>query len=54
VTALSGQVGTMMATQYMIIKGKDLYMLTFSTTTDQAEKYAPTFEKIAQSFRWVK
>jgi len=53
VTALNGQVGTTMVTQYLIIKGKDLYMLTFSTTVDQAEKYAPTFEKIAQSFQWV-
>jgi len=39
--------------QYWMIKGKDLYIMNFTTAAEQAEPYAPIFAKIAQSFRQI-
>ncbi|MBI3329559.1 MAG: DUF4124 domain-containing protein [Nitrospinae bacterium] len=41
----------MAITQFLLSKGQDVYTVTLTTTADQAEKYAPIFEKIGQSFR---
>jgi hypothetical protein len=41
-------------TQYILINGGYPYFISFSTPRDQAETYAPIFEKIAQSFQFVK
>jgi hypothetical protein len=40
--------------QYVLAPGKDLYVITCTTTADQVERYQPTFEAIALSFRVVK
>lgn len=38
-------------TQYLYVNGPNLYILTFSTTAEQATTYAGVFEGIARSFR---
>ena len=38
-------------TEYLVLTDDDMYAITFGTTAAQADKYAPTFEKVAQSFR---
>lgn len=39
--------------QYILIKDQDFYSIGMTTHADQAEKYAPIFAKIAQSFHIV-
>jgi len=51
VSGSSEPVQTLAITQFLLSKGKDAYTVTLTTTADQAEKYAPIFEKIGQSFR---
>jgi hypothetical protein len=51
--APSGQAVALATTQYLFVKGGDVYSLTFSTLQDREAGYAPTFEKIAQSFRFI-
>jgi hypothetical protein len=46
-----GKAMTLALTQYAVIRGEDAYVITLSTTDDQAGTYAPIFEKIAQSFQ---
>ena len=41
-------------TQYVVIQGKDIYVLSLAVQADQSYKYTSTFEKIAQSFRLSK
>jgi hypothetical protein len=38
--------------QYFYIKGKEAYVLTFSSTPDEFEQYAEVFAAIADSFRY--
>jgi len=42
------------ATTYLIVKGKDYYVITFGALADKAEKYDPIFWEIAQSFKLLK
>ena len=49
-TSPAGHPSTLAATQYVVIRQKVAYVVTFTTTADQAESYAPTFEEIARRF----
>jgi hypothetical protein len=49
----TGETIAVSITQYAVIKGQDAYVVTLATTADQAERYAPIFEKIGQSFQWT-
>ncbi len=40
-------------TQYLLVRGSSAYVLTFATTPPQAEEYAPVFERIGRSLRWL-
>lgn len=51
VNASAGQSMSLRLTQYLLVKGKDAYVITLTTTAEQGDKYAPTFEKIGQSFK---
>jgi hypothetical protein len=51
--APDGQTVTMALTQYLVVEGKDAYVITLTTRADWAEKYAPIFEQIGQSFRLI-
>lgn len=42
------------STQYVYVSGPSLYILTFSTTAEQATTYAGVFEGIARTFRLVR
>jgi tetratricopeptide (TPR) repeat protein len=44
---------TTVMTQYILIKDQDFYSIGMGTRAEQAEKYAPIFAKIAQSFHIV-
>ena len=50
VAGITGKTVTAAATQYLLIREKDVYVITFVTVPEQVKKYAPIFEKIAQSF----
>lgn len=50
----TGQTVTLAMTQFTLVKGSDCYVVTLWTLADQADKYAPIFEKIGQSFRFIK
>ena len=50
----SGDTVQLADTQYYVLVDKDLYVLTFTTTGDQAARYAPIFDKMARSFRLLK
>ena len=50
----TGGVATLAVTQYLVVSGKDAYVVTLTTTADLAEKYAPTFERMGQRFRLTK
>ncbi len=53
-TLPDAQAKTVTVFTYLITKDKDAFVITFGAAADQASDYAPVFEKIAQSFRWVK
>jgi hypothetical protein len=38
-------------TCYLLVRGRDLYVLTATAGVDETAAYAPTFERVAQSFR---
>src|SRR5574341_669592 len=40
-------------TQYLVVRGKDAFVITLTTSAAQAKNYATTFEKIGKSFRWL-
>jgi hypothetical protein len=49
---ISGKQASQIAvTQYIILRGKDNYILTFMTSAKLDGKYAPVFEQIAKTFR---
>jgi hypothetical protein len=39
--------------QYLIVHGRELYIISCSAPLGQESKYAPIFAKIAASFRWT-
>ncbi len=39
--------------QYLIVRGRELYIISCSAPINQENTYAPIFAKIAASFRWV-
>lgn len=53
ITGSDGQVITIAVTQYIIVAGQTAYGIALATTSGQAEKYAPSFAKIGQSFRLI-
>jgi hypothetical protein len=42
---------TIAVTQYLIIKDKDLVLISFGAPADLAQQYAPVIDKITQSFQ---
>ncbi|HEV8228630.1 MAG TPA: hypothetical protein VGQ86_01635 [Candidatus Limnocylindria bacterium] len=51
-TVASGPL-TVAATQYYVLRGRDVFVLTFSTRQESKDALAATFEQIAQTFRIV-
>ena len=39
--------------QYVLVRGREFYVISGSTPLKQEDHYAPIFEKIAASFRWT-
>lgn len=52
--APTGQNIPLTVTQFILVKGTDHYVVTMTAVGDQDAKYAATFEKIGQSFRFLK
>jgi hypothetical protein len=52
--AAAGRSATVVVTQYLAVRDKDGYALTLTTLAEQEAKYAATFEKVGQSFRFTK
>jgi hypothetical protein len=52
VTVASGPL-TVAATHYYVLRGRDVFVLTFSTRQESQDALAATFEQIAQTFRIV-
>lgn len=50
----SGQTMTESSTLYAFIRGENVYLITLGTGDKNAEKYALTFDRIANSFRFTK
>ena len=50
----TGKARDFVATQCVIVGGEDLYLITLTVTSDQAETYAADFEQIMQGFQLVK
>jgi hypothetical protein len=50
----TGQTFTLATTQFVLVKDTDAYAVTLTTLADQDAKYAPSFEKIGTSFRFIK
>ncbi|HEV3144825.1 MAG TPA: hypothetical protein VGZ47_13125 [Gemmataceae bacterium] len=53
-TMPNGQTATLAITQFILAHGKDGYAVTLTTLADQEAKYSATFDKIGQSFRFLK
>ncbi len=53
-TLPSGQKATLAITQFVLMKDKDGYVVTLTTLPENEAKYAPTFDKIGESFRLTK
>lgn len=41
------------ATQFLVIRDKDMYVISFATPADHSQKYAPIIDKIIQSFKLI-
>jgi hypothetical protein len=52
-TLQPGQAVTTATTQYVMLAGKTVYVITLTTRDDLAEQYRPIFEEIGQSFRLI-
>ncbi len=50
----TGKAREIAITQCLIVSGEDLYLITLSAMSDQAEAYAADFEQIIQGFQLVK
>ena len=50
----TGQNFALTTTQYITLRGSDGYVVTLTTLLNEDAKYAPTFEKIGRSFRFIK
>jgi len=52
--AISGTEKTQMAVaQYLMLRNREGYVLTFTTVPALDTRYFPTFEKIARSWQWT-
>jgi len=40
-------------TQFLVIRDRDMYVISFSTLADQSQKHAPVIDKIIQSFKLI-
>jgi hypothetical protein len=49
----SGEPMTAAITQYLVLDGRNAYVLTYATRTDQTETYRPIFEQSAASLRFL-
>lgn len=52
-TSVGNETVQLAVAQYLLVRGKTAYILTMTTTADQAAKYKPLFEQIAGSFRII-
>jgi hypothetical protein len=50
VVGATGKTVIVAATQYLLVREKDVYAISFATVPGQTKKYAPILEKIMQSF----
>jgi hypothetical protein len=51
---VGGKTMTLTSTEYMLISGQSLYMVTLTAPADQFKAYDATFQRIVESFRLVK
>jgi hypothetical protein len=49
----TGQAVSLSITQFVLVKGADGYTVTLTTLSNQEPRYAATFDKIGQSFRFI-
>jgi hypothetical protein len=49
----SGEEGRLSLTQLLLVHGQEGYVLTFSSLPARLDSYAPVFERISRSFRWL-
>jgi hypothetical protein len=49
-----GQTRPLAITRFLFVKGADAYTVTLTTSSDREAQYAATFEKIGQSFRFIR
>jgi hypothetical protein len=49
----SGKTIAFSITQFLFVTSDTSFVVTLTTSTDKKEKYAETFDKIGQSFRWI-
>lgn len=47
----SGEVMTLVATQYYLVRGRDMFVITFTTDPGLADGLAPVFDSIMQTFQ---
>jgi hypothetical protein len=50
---INGQTVTTANRQYLLLRGREFFVLSCSAPLDQEDKYAPICEKIAAGFRWT-
>ncbi len=50
---INGQTVNTANRQYLLLHGKEFFVISCSTPVDQESKYAPICEKIAAGFRWT-
>jgi hypothetical protein len=48
-----GKPAVLAITQFILVKGAESYIVTLTTLSNQEPRYAATFEKIGQSFRFI-
>ena len=40
-------------TNYLLVRGRECFVLTATAGVDKAATYAPTFDRVARSFRFL-
>jgi hypothetical protein len=53
VTPPGGKAIRLTMTSHVLVRARDLFIITVTSGVDEAAKYEPTFERVAQSFRFV-
>jgi hypothetical protein len=48
-----GKKVTSVVVQYLVVKGRDIYIVSLNTTKEHQERYTLIFEAIGKSFRFV-